>query len=77
MVTHYRFTWFSVVINLDFNTVKPLAIVSEGSAINKRMRKNDSCGKVIYLELFGENCMKVINTGQIFLINYELSRFLK
>jgi hypothetical protein len=69
MVTYYHFTWFSVVISLDFKTLKPLAIVSEGSAINERMRKNDSCGKVIYLELFGENCMKVINTGQKFFLH--------
>jgi hypothetical protein len=27
--------------------------------------------------LFGENCMKIITTGQIFLSNYELSRFSK
>jgi len=41
------------------------------------MWENNSCGKVIYFELFGEKCMKIIITGQIFLSNYELSRFLK
>jgi hypothetical protein len=32
---------------------------------------SDRCGKVIYFELIGENCMKIIITGQIFLSNYE------
>jgi hypothetical protein len=41
------------------------------------MRENDRYGKVIYLKIFGENCMKIITTGQIFLSNYELSRFSK
>jgi hypothetical protein len=59
-VTNYRFTWCSVVINVTFNTVKPLS-VSEGSA-----KKNNKRGKVIYFELFGENCMKIITTGQTF-----------
>jgi hypothetical protein len=30
------------------------------------MRENDTWEKVIYFELFGENCMKIIITGQIF-----------
>jgi hypothetical protein len=60
-----------------FNTVKPLAIVCKGSAENKY-----ECGKTIvegsfYLQLFGDNCMKIIITRQIFLSNYELSRFPK
>jgi hypothetical protein len=37
----------------------------------------NGCEKVIYLELFGENDMKIITTGQIFLLNYKLSRFSK
>jgi hypothetical protein len=41
------------------------------------MQENDSYGKVIYFELFGENCMKIITTGQFFLTNYKLSSFLK
>jgi hypothetical protein len=30
-VTNYHLTWYSVVINEIFNTVKPLSIVSEDS----------------------------------------------
>jgi hypothetical protein len=41
------------------------------------MWENVSCGKVIYFELFVENCMEIITTGQIFLSNYELSGFSK
>jgi hypothetical protein len=41
------------------------------------MLKKDRCGKVIYFELSGKDCMKIYTTGQIFLSNYELSRFLK
>jgi hypothetical protein len=41
------------------------------------MGENDRCGKVIYFELYGENCMKIITTGQIFLLDYELARFSK
>jgi hypothetical protein len=59
-----------------FNIVKPLSIISEGTAKNKRwMPENDSFGKVIYFELRGENCMKIMTTGQIFILNYELSSF--
>jgi hypothetical protein len=58
--------------------VKPLSVVSERTMKNKqRMWENTSCGKVIYLKLFGENCMKIITAGQIFLSNYKLSRFSK
>jgi hypothetical protein len=51
--------------------VKPLAIVSKGSAENKY-----ECGKTIvagsfYFELFGENCMKIIITRQIFLSSFQ------
>jgi hypothetical protein len=41
------------------------------------MQEKDRCGKVIYFELYGENCVKIITTGQIFLSNYELPRFSK
>jgi hypothetical protein len=27
------------------------------------MQENDSCGNVIYFELFGENCMEIKTTG--------------
>jgi hypothetical protein len=37
----------------------------------------DECRKIIYFELFGDNCMEIITTGQILLSNYELSRFFK
>jgi hypothetical protein len=64
------------VINVAFNTMK--LSISERTAKNKQwMRENDIGRKVIYFQSFGENCMKFINTGQIFLSNYELSRFLK
>jgi hypothetical protein len=35
-VTKYRFMWYSVVINVSFNTVKLLSIISERTAENKR-----------------------------------------
>jgi hypothetical protein len=59
-----------------FNTVKPLSIVSERSK-NKQMQENVRYGKVIYFELFGENCMKIVTAGQVFLSNYEFSRYSK
>jgi hypothetical protein len=34
-VTNYHFTWHIVVINVVFNTVKPLSVVSERIAKNK------------------------------------------
>jgi hypothetical protein len=40
-----------------------------------QQKLNDEYGKVVYFELFGDNCTKIIITGQIFLSNYELSRF--
>jgi hypothetical protein len=56
-----------------FNAVQPLSTISEEAVKNKqRMQENDSCGKVIYFELFGENCIKIITTGQDFRVNlYE------
>jgi hypothetical protein len=41
------------------------------------MEKKDGCGKVIYFESYGENYMKIITTGQFFLMNCQLSRFSK
>jgi hypothetical protein len=43
----------------------------------KKKKKKDECGKVIYFQSFGENCMRIITTGHIFLSNHELSRFSK
>jgi hypothetical protein len=34
-VTNYHFTWCTLVLNVIFNTVKSLSIVSEGTAKNK------------------------------------------
>jgi hypothetical protein len=49
-VTNYCFTWYSVVINLMFNTLKPLSIFSERTA-----KKNMDVGKfqIIWEELYG------------------------
>jgi hypothetical protein len=57
--------------------MKPLSIIPERTVNNKQMRENESCGKVIYFELFAKNCMKIMTAGQIFLSNYELSQFSK
>jgi hypothetical protein len=57
-----------VVVNVVFNVV--ISIISDRTAKNKRMRES-------YFYLSGENCMKIITTGQIFLSNDEMSRFLK
>jgi hypothetical protein len=43
--------------------VKPLSIVSEKTVKNKQMWENERSRKVIYFELFGENCIKIITTG--------------
>jgi hypothetical protein len=72
-VTIYHLTWCSVVINVIFNAVKPLSIISEGTAKNKQwLQENDSCGQVTYFKLCGENCFKIITTGQVFLTNCDL-----
>jgi hypothetical protein len=47
-VTNYRFMWCSVVINMTFNTVKPLSIISE------RTTKNE-CVKLFILNYLGRN----------------------
>jgi hypothetical protein len=51
-VTSCHFTWCSVVINVMFNTVKPLSIVSD----ERTSKINDERGKVVYFELFGGKC---------------------
>jgi hypothetical protein len=48
-VTNYRFTWCNVVINVMFNPVKPLLIISE------RPVKNKQCGKRHTVKLFFSN----------------------
>jgi hypothetical protein len=40
-------------------TVKPLSIISEGIAKNKRMRENYSCGK----EKVNNTCVKTMHAG--------------
>jgi hypothetical protein len=49
-----------------FNTVKPPPIVSERTVKNKLHYTGKQKMQEIYLELFGENCTKIITTGQIF-----------
>jgi hypothetical protein len=38
-VKNYHFTWCSVVINLMFNTLKPLSIISERTMKNKQLMR--------------------------------------
>jgi hypothetical protein len=38
---------------------------------------NDEYGKLSYFKLFGENCVRIITTGQSFLSTYKLLRFSK
>jgi hypothetical protein len=68
-VINHCFTWCGVVINVMFNTVKPLLIVSERTAKNKQWM----WGSYFYFELLGKNC--IITTGQILLLNYELNLY--
>jgi hypothetical protein len=49
----------------------------DSSEHHTRCRENLKSHKVICFKLFGENCMKIITTEQIFLSNYDLQRFLK
>jgi hypothetical protein len=52
-VTDYHFTWCNAVINVMFNPVKPLSIISERTAKNKQLLwENNRCGKVICFQLF-------------------------
>jgi hypothetical protein len=77
LLVQYAVTCHTITItkNMISNTVKPLSIFSEGTIKNKQMRENGTCGKVICFKLFGENGMKIMTIGQIFLLNCELSRF--
>jgi hypothetical protein len=68
-VTNYHFTWCSVVMNVIFNTCVGSIICYIGKFYFEDFFFN--CN----FKLFGENCMKIITTGQICLSNYELSRF--
>jgi hypothetical protein len=56
-VTDYRFTWCSVVMNVIFNTCFVSVIYHIGKYCFKDFL---NC----HFELFMENCMKVIITGQ-------------
>jgi hypothetical protein len=58
---------------VTFNVLKRLFLVSEWTAKNKRMWENHAYGKVIYFELFGENCMEIIITRRFFfqITNYQ------
>jgi hypothetical protein len=66
--------WCSVVVSVMFNTLTAPTIVSERTAKNKKKtNEGKRCGKAIYFELFGENCMEIIITGHIFIgiMNYQ------
>jgi hypothetical protein len=52
----------TVLHGVTFNILKPVSLVSEWTAKNKRMWENHAYGKVIYFELFEENCMEIIAT---------------
>jgi hypothetical protein len=69
-VRNYHFTWCSIVINVIFNTCFGSILCYIGKFYFGDFFK-------LSFELFGEKCMKIINTGQIFISNYQLSRFLK
>jgi hypothetical protein len=69
---HYHkllFTCYSVVTNVIFNTCFGSIICHIGKFNFKDNVLN------FHFELFRENCMKIITTGQIFLSNYKLSMF--
>jgi hypothetical protein len=68
-VTKYRFAWCSVDINVSFNTCFGNIICYIGKFYFENIF---NCR----FELFWENCMIIIATGQIY-SNYELSRFFK
>jgi hypothetical protein len=68
IVTNYCFTWCSA--KGDFDTCF-------GSIISYMGKFYFEDFLNCYFELFGENYMKIISTGQVFLLNYDLSRFLK
>jgi hypothetical protein len=47
-LSQISFTLCSVVINVMFNTVKPLSIISERMTKNKWMWEDKRCGKVFF-----------------------------
>jgi hypothetical protein len=62
----------SAAINVMSNTLKCLSIISERTAkINDEYGKMTDVGQLFYFKLFGQNCMKIFITGQIFLSNYK------
>jgi hypothetical protein len=60
----------SVMMNMICNTCFGSAICYIANFISKFSL---NC----HFELFEENCMKIITTGQIFLLNYKLLKFSK
>jgi hypothetical protein len=73
-VTNYRFTWCIIVINVMFNTVKPLAIVFERSMKNKQwMREKIDLGQLIILNYLGRIVWKLSLQGRFFvrIMNYK------
>jgi hypothetical protein len=70
-VANYPFTWCSVVINVISNSCFGSVICYIGKFYIEDIVFN------CHFELFGENCMKIITTGQIFILNYKLSSFSK
>jgi hypothetical protein len=57
--------------------MKPLSIVFEQTMKKLWMKENDNENDFSFFKVYGENCMKIITTAQIFLSYYKLSRFLK
>jgi hypothetical protein len=73
-VTNLHFTWYSVVINLMFNTVKPLSIFSERNIKNKQwMQEKNSCETVMYSKIFGRAIWKLSLQCRVFFLitNYQ------
>jgi hypothetical protein len=66
---------------MQYPVMPSLSHITISRGVEQRRVKDkcgkQSCGIVIYFKLFGENCMNSIITGQIFLSNYELPKFLK
>jgi hypothetical protein len=72
-VTNYHFMWCSVLINVMFNTVKLLSIISERTTKNKRMRENYRCRKLFILNYLGIIVWKLSQQGRCFFwsMNYQ------
>jgi hypothetical protein len=70
-LTNYKFTWCSEVISIIFNSCFGSISCYVGKFHFEDLFLN------CHFKLFGDNCMKIIITGHIFLLNYELSRFSK